>query len=738
MLAGSYMKHPRVWLIVAPKTTGVIKQACNDLQIHLQHLFGVELALAAGQSSETFSGYKLILGQITDVHVQQACRSLPTLTPQGHLLRRMGTDSLVLAGGSDPATAWAAYELLEQYGIRFLLHEDALPPRKTEFYLPDVDTILEPVDRLRIWRMFSGLSIGPEFWSLKQQRLILRQLFKLKFNGVLTSLWPHQPVVDYQYKGIRRKTAELFFGQKFPLDESIQPLFNASPFLMNSEFAGAETYQEKLRVGQELIHGILDYAKSLGMYTTISFNPFEFPKEFGPLLQCPNTEPVQLGDLTCAERGDLHNPGHMGLIHVIFQAYLQEYQNIDEILLSLPEFPQADAHFAAAWRALDARFSLEPRFRAAELMSGIESECQNTGYAQTRALKEFQSNISMLNFLHLFFAEYPDVMENATTRNMRIGLALGSTPGSTAMFPLLDRILWPKTVVHASTYTPSSGVAQLLPCMNQIDTSRIEASLVLTLQDDNIGWMPQVSTSNNALLLEEIRNSGWRGYSTRFWPLGDLDPAVAHLSKSSWDRTVSAASACQDHFLRLYGAYATPIISEVTRLLENATFIAELCVPALYFPILGTMTKYLKPFSWGQLETIARLKSIYQNCQRLLIRIPAVESETGSRNLNYLRARLEFAINALSESIFLINGARELSLLASTADQQENRNSLLKIERLFQNAILSGQAAAEAAKSCLRDESDWGNLGTYHYLFIKEVQEAIENTLNRFRCAKCP
>ncbi|MBI2506300.1 MAG: hypothetical protein HYW07_24055, partial [Candidatus Latescibacteria bacterium] len=170
-------------------------------------------------------------------------------------------------------------------------------------------------------------------------------------------LWPHHPFVDFEYGGIRRQTATLLFGQQIPIgpDTIGREHLGEMKVLDNPEFQGAHTYEERLAAGRCLLAGILDQAHALGMHTALHVQPLEFPAEFRPLLQRPTEQVIQLGGLTCAERGDLTNPNHVGLIQAGFEALLGQWGQVDEIHLSLPEHPHADRQFRQCWQELDAR-----------------------------------------------------------------------------------------------------------------------------------------------------------------------------------------------------------------------------------------------------------------------------------------------------------------------------------------------------------------------------------------------
>jgi len=114
----------------------------------------------------------------------------PDLTEQGILLRRLNTETLTMAigGGSPVAVMWAAYELGERFGVRYLIDRDVYPPRHAWDNLPDLNVVMEPNLTIRCWRLVNDLAPGPVSWSLEENERYLRQLAKMKFNRIHTFL----------------------------------------------------------------------------------------------------------------------------------------------------------------------------------------------------------------------------------------------------------------------------------------------------------------------------------------------------------------------------------------------------------------------------------------------------------------------------------------------------------------------------------------------------------------------
>ena len=93
---------------------------------------------------------------------------------------------LTVGGGSPPATLWAVYDLVERWGVRYLLHEDVLPA-PAKFKMPAFDLKQEPILRVRQWRVINEHAMGPVSWGIADYRPVLDQLAKLKFyanNGL--------------------------------------------------------------------------------------------------------------------------------------------------------------------------------------------------------------------------------------------------------------------------------------------------------------------------------------------------------------------------------------------------------------------------------------------------------------------------------------------------------------------------------------------------------------------------
>ena len=120
----------------------------------------------------------------------QPLASLDSLAPQSYRLitipdRRApstGARVLLITGGDDAGTLYAAYRLAETLGVRFYLHGDVVPDDPLEWHLPDVDERGAPLFTLRGIQPFHDFPEGPDWWNRDDYLAVIGQLPKLRMN----------------------------------------------------------------------------------------------------------------------------------------------------------------------------------------------------------------------------------------------------------------------------------------------------------------------------------------------------------------------------------------------------------------------------------------------------------------------------------------------------------------------------------------------------------------------------
>ncbi|GAG75907.1 unnamed protein product, partial [marine sediment metagenome] len=188
---------PTVAVVIDAKAPELEQYAAKELCSYLETLFGIRTSPAEKISADADT-IILVGSPTTNAVVAKALGSevWPKLTDQGLVLKRVSLDgkpALIVGGGSPKATLWAVYELVERWGVRYLLHGDVLPDDAGEFRLPEKDVTIEPLLPVRQWRVVNAFLCGPESWGMADYRPVLDQLAKLRFNRLLVNIWTYQP-----------------------------------------------------------------------------------------------------------------------------------------------------------------------------------------------------------------------------------------------------------------------------------------------------------------------------------------------------------------------------------------------------------------------------------------------------------------------------------------------------------------------------------------------------------------
>jgi hypothetical protein len=701
-------------VVVGPEAPRLERFAADELASQFQRLFDANVQIATMAPPDA-KQIVLIGSPATNPAVAAAVGPRwPKLSDQGHLLRSVvheGRNLLVAGGGSPVATLWAVYELGHRFGMRYLLHGDVMPVERPALELAGFDIVLEPALRIRTWRTINDFAIGPESWGLAEQRGLIAQLAKLKFNRILLSLYPWQPFVHYEFGGVRKQTGLLWYGWQYPVDGDTagRAVFRGARFFENADFVGKTTYDERTRAGIALARGVIDSAHELGMSAAIGISPLEFPREFAAAL--PDAKTIhQLENLTIGPgpRQPPDDPLLRQLVAAQLRAYIDTYPAVDALYLSLPEFPDWVEHHERAWQRLDARTGIG---RYTDLRRLTESARTRKRIASgERGVQALRGNIAALDFFAHLLAE-PKLLERKDGRAVAVAV-VGIDP---ALFPVLDKALPPGAgAVHFVDYT-ARRVATHRDLLALVPARSVPSDLILTLADDNVGVLPQLATSDLHALVGQLHGLDWQGYSTRYWMPGDLNPSLHYLARAAFDPQLTPQAAYDDWVTPICGSGVAERVVKAFECIEQATHLIDEHDIGFTFPVPGMVMKhYTKeplPGWWKQVrELYARaMDETYRANTR---------ARGGARPiLLYHAKRLEFAFHYLT-SIEAVRQAGAAQAAGDTAKQREHLETA--VEAMY-NALF---AQSEVA----RDSSDRGLiavLNAYGYRPLKKELATI-------------
>jgi len=686
---------PKVSVVVEANAPPLEQFAAREVGDILRRLFDAEVQVEPQPNADAV-GVVLVGNPATNSLVKEtAGSSWPKLTDQGHAVRSVdlrGRPAVIVGGGSPVATLWAAYELGHQFGMRYLLGGDAFPAERPAFRLTGFNLTLEPSLRLRTWRTINDFPIGPESWGLADQRQLVRQLAKLKFNRILIAVYAWQPFVHFEFQGVKKQTGVLWYGYRYPVsgDTAGRAAFRGLEVFDNPDFAGTKSYADRVAAGTKLVRGIIDSAHDLGMTAAIAVSPLEFPREFAAAL--PQSKVIhQLENLTIGpgSRQPPDDPLLKTLVTAQLQAYLKTYPTIDALYLTMPEFPDWVEHHDRAWQRLRQRTGLGEGVDMEQLTEAART--RNLIASGERGVKALRGNIAALDFFHSLLSE-PRLLRRPDGKAVDVTL-VDIDP---ALYHFLDKVLPANTsALHFVDYT-ARRVASHPDILTEVPAKSIRSNLILTLADDNVGVLPQMTTTHLHALLGQLRKQGWEGFSTRYWIVGDLTPPTYYLSRASFDAQITPHKAYADLINAVSGEGVADRVIRGFDMIEQATDLIDQHDIGFTFPVPDVVMKHYAatepaPAWWGEVKTLyaKAMDEMYRGNTR---------ARQGTRPFTlYYAKRLEFAVHYLTS----IDAVRTAGVAKSKGNKNEQIAQLEKATEAMYSAL---NAYGEVA----RDQSDRG------------------------------
>jgi hypothetical protein len=105
--------------------------------------------------------------------------------------------SQVVHGASPVATLWAAYELIESWGVGFYLGGDHLPPADANRRVAFVECTRKPALAIRGSLPWYNFANSPTSWNPQDYRTFLEQMAKQKANFIGFHSYDHEPLAAY-------------------------------------------------------------------------------------------------------------------------------------------------------------------------------------------------------------------------------------------------------------------------------------------------------------------------------------------------------------------------------------------------------------------------------------------------------------------------------------------------------------------------------------------------------------
>ncbi len=693
-LAGSAVSAGTVHVVVNADAPKLEKFAALEIAGQLPQVFDDVSATVVDAAPEGATHVVLVGSPATSTHVKAVVRqSWPKLSDQGILVKSLsdGRQTVVVGGGSPVATLWAAYELGHRLGIRYLLRGDIFPISKRPLDLSGHDLVAEPQLRSRTWRTINDFAIGPESWGLADHQKALRQLAKLKYNRVMLQVYPWQPFISYEFGGVKKQTAMLWYGEKFPVDGDTvgKKVFRGAKFFENPDLAGLTTAEEMTKAGIGHVRGLIESAHALGMAVGISISPLEFPREFQPTL--PGSRVARgLKRLTIIPAAD-QGPTDETLRKIVatkIRAYLNTYPGLDTLYLTMPEFPEWDQHAEVSWKLLKPRLD-DSQLRFKDLVR--QASKRGVIASGERGVQSLKGNLVGLAFFQELFKD-----DKLLARKGGGDVELYLTSVDPALYPILDKVV-PQgaATLNFVDYT-ARRIVQNRSALKQVPADKVRSSLIMTLADDNVGLLPQSSMNSLSELASDLKKFGWDGFSTRYWVPAELDPAIYFLSRTAWEKELTAEQCLKEFWTTTTGTEAAADrLVLAWQHLEKATNRTDEKNIGFAFPVPGLLMKHYRadpiPDWWPEIT------DAYTQYMIELYRAHGAFDRGAKHVLFYYAKRGEYVLEYLGA----VQAVREAALAKKAGDTEK------ALEHL--------EAAIESTYNCIntlsdvaRDQSDRG------------------------------
>ena len=197
---------------------------------------------------------------------------------------------------------------------------------------------------------------------------------------------------------------------------------------------------------------------------------------------------------------------------------------------------------------------------------------------------EVKGNITGLYFL-LRLWNSPDVLPKTHKPDARLVVY----EVAEELWPILPRVM-PKNaeLVIVMDYNPTR-VLRRRNVLATVPAKEVPTTMILTLHDDSVGTLPQLTTGALHELMGDLRRAGIGGFGTRQWLISDHDASTAYLAKAAWDASTMPTAVYSSQVRALCGEAAVQPMLKVFHDIEAVTTRLEDHAMGLTFPTARMM-----------------------------------------------------------------------------------------------------------------------------------------------------
>jgi hypothetical protein len=260
-------------------------------------------------------------------------------------------------------------------------------------------------------------------------------------------------------------------------------------------------------------------------------------------------------------------------------------------------------------------------------------------------------------------------------------------------------------------YLPAH-VAQRTHTLSFAADTDLPVSMITTIEDDNVGFFPQLVTQSLHRIVQGMREHGLQGFWFRQFGISPHEPSMHYMARAAWDERVTPESAYAEFGQRVCGAGVATDLAAVFHQVEALESGSNaLCGAGFLMPNL-----YSKFWSDGAEEQRARLAAYAERLlpiERAMERVASASASRGQawagQYLLFLRFAREYAL-AVAALIDARTAHRHARDRQEARDFQGYGEAMDRTVARLRQALLQSERALHTWNRRVVDPTDLGTL----------------------------
>lgn len=505
--------------------------------------------------------------------------SLEGLSDDGFMLKSLSHNCLYIAGRTARGTLYGIYELLQRWGMTFLLSGDVFPQPSLPMRLADFDETFEPTIELRGVRPMANLPEGSAAWDLNEFTGFIDQMIKLKFNAFVFVVLESGPWLDYEFRGTERPAGDIFYGYRFPIGDNFigAHLFAGQTEFYSPELAKAQSSKSRKQLGISLLKKIIAHCHARGVQTVLTFSllepPTAFKRKCNEWAALPLPDPSMFAGAHCfatpAEEFGINpeyaawmnvtDPSIQELISHRLKSLINTYPEADYYHLWVSEHRAGVVDPDALLPTLRAKYDLD-NFDWQQVLEDHAS----SPFDEKRYRHQLKGDLLFLFVLDKLLNE-EGVLAKTVKPDAKIGVG-GVMP---QLAPIVTQVLPASSVFVQFLDYGSHGPARQINRLDALLDAHVPMSLEIGIHDDNNMYIPQANVQALHRIFHHVEGRGLKGYVAALWQIRQADIGAAYISAASWRKAPSADAFYLQIFSQLLGDRAAGDFIAGQRIIEQ-------------------------------------------------------------------------------------------------------------------------------------------------------------------------